>query len=92
MPFGWIKALQVAYSLYTTGTKVAPLLRRRQQGAGAPHESNSELAELASALQALALETAEHRRMLRVIRAASLTAVGVSVVTLILVITHIAYA
>ena len=89
MAFGWIKALKLAHSLYSTGSKVAPLLRRPARGVTA---GDPALTELTSAIQQLAAEAEANRRMLRVVRAASITAVAVSIVTLILVITHIVHA
>ena len=93
MPFGWLKALQLGYSLYKTGTTVAPLLRRQAGARGMPgNTSNDALNELTATVRLLAAAAEENQRALRVVRAASIGSLAVSVVTLILVIAHLANA
>ena len=91
MAFGWLKALQLGYSLYKTGTTVAPLLRRQAAAARTPDQDQA-LSDLTTTVRLLAAAADENQRALRVVRAASIGSLAVSVVTLILVIAHIANA
>ena len=92
MAFAWLKALKIAHALYTTGSKVAPLLRRYETAQRREAIGNPAMEELTAVMRQLSVEAAENRKILRVVRAASITAVAVSVATLIIVIAHVAHA
>ncbi len=92
MAFGWIKALQLAYSLYSTGSKVAPLLRRYEAAARNEPMTNHALEEMTAVMRQLSVEAAKNRKILSTVRAATYIALAVSIVTLIIVIFHVAHA
>lgn len=90
MALGWLKALQLGYTLYKTGSQISPLLRRHAPRAGG--DLNQAVNDLAASVQQLALAVEENRRMLKMVRAATIGTAAVSVITLILIIAHIAHA